>query len=184
MWETTVMHKQVSGRTVNFGPNFPDQSLLRNTPPPQFRKLQIWDDQSLLRNTPPNSENFRFGMTKVYSGIPPPFRKLQIWDDQSLLRNTPPIFGKLQIWDDQSLLQNTPPQQFRNAESYYMWRLYPTGITTRLLSFIFKINPMKSALILCGMFLWFMFFKRKRTPFVLLFPKVADTHCFKTMRLC
>ena len=33
MWETTVMHKQVSGWTVNFGPNFPDQSLLRNTPP-------------------------------------------------------------------------------------------------------------------------------------------------------
>ena len=51
MWETTVMHKQVPGWTVNFGPNFPDQSLLRNTPP-HFWKLQIWDDQSLLRNTP------------------------------------------------------------------------------------------------------------------------------------
>ena len=48
-----------------------DQSLLRNTPP-HLRKLQIWDDQSLLQNTPhPNSENFRFGMTKVYSKIPP-----------------------------------------------------------------------------------------------------------------
>ena len=47
-----------------------DQSLLRNTPPSQ--KLQIWDDQSLLRNNPPPiSENFRFGMTKVYSKIPP-----------------------------------------------------------------------------------------------------------------
>ena len=131
MWETTVMHKQVSGRTVNFGPNFPDQSLLRNTPPhfgklqiwddqsllrntppPHFGKLQIWDDQSLLWNTPPPPfwktsdlelpkftpeypppilENFRFGMTKVYSGITPPhFRKLQIWNDQSLLWNTPP----------------------------------------------------------------------------------------------
>ena len=108
MWETTVMHKQVSGWTVNFGPNFPDQSLLRNTPP-HFGKLKIWDDQSLLWNTPPPfqktsdlgwpkftpeyppsfwktsdlgwpkftpeyppiSENFRFGMTKVYAGIPP-----------------------------------------------------------------------------------------------------------------
>ena len=230
MWETTVMHKQVSGWTVNFGPNSPvypflelktrkppppfwktsdlgwpkftpkyppptfwktsdlgwpkftpkypphfgklqiwddqsllrntpppfwktsdlgwpkftpkypphfgklqiwdDQSLLRNTPPPHFGKLQIWDDQSLLRNTPPILENFRFGMTKVYSEIPPPilenfrfgmtkvyseippphFGKLQIWDDQSLLRNNPPPhFGKLQIWDDQSLLRNTPP---------------------------------------------------------------------------
>ena len=165
-----MIQKQVSGRTVNFGPNFPDQSLLRNNPPPpfrktsdlgspkftpeyppHFRKLQIWDHQSLLQNTPPFrktsdlgspkftpeyppiSENFRFGMTKVYSKIPPPphFRKLQIWDDQSLLQNTPPPppisenfrfgmtkvyskippppFRKLLIWDDQSLLQNTPP---------------------------------------------------------------------------
>ena len=120
MWETTVMHKQVSGWTVNFGPNFPDQSLLWNTPPPisenfrfgmtkvyseippHFRKLQIWDDQSLLRNAPP----------------PTHFRKLQIWDDQSLLRNTPPPthFRKLQIWDDQSLLRNTPPPHFRKLQ--------------------------------------------------------------------
>ena len=97
-------------------------------PPPW--KLQIWDDQSLLWNTPlPPNENFRFEMTKVYSGIlpntPPPNKKLQIWDDQSLLPNThqmktsdlrwpkftleyPPSNEKLQIWDDQSLLQNTP----------------------------------------------------------------------------
>ena len=55
-----------------------DQSLQRNTPPPaHFGKLQIWDDQSLQQNTPPPpiSENFRFGMTKVYSRIPPLFRK-------------------------------------------------------------------------------------------------------------
>ena len=198
------MHKQVCGWTVNFGPNFPVSPFLelktRKPPSPHFGKLQIWDDQSLLWNTPPppnnNSENFRFGMTKVYSGIPPQqqFGKLQIWDDQSLLRNTPPFrklqiwddqcllrntphFGKLQIWDDQSLLRNTPPQfrktsdlgwpkfipeypsqfrktsdlgwpnftpeyppnencqrvqvrDFQNTESYYMWRLYPTRITT------------------------------------------------------
>ena len=42
---------------------------------------------------PPHLENFRFGMTKVYSRIPPQFGKLQIWDDQSLLRNTPPHFA-------------------------------------------------------------------------------------------
>ena len=105
----SVMHKQVSGWTVNFvqilqkapfwnfrpeSPSPPpqnkklqiwdDQSLLRNTPPNE--KLQIWDDQSLLWNTPP-MKNFRFEMTKVYSGIPPN-EKLQIWDDQTLLRNT------------------------------------------------------------------------------------------------
>ena len=158
------MHKQVSGWTVNFGPNFPespflelktgitpphfeklqiwdDQSLLWNTPP-HFRKLQIWDDQSLLQNTPPPfrktsdlgwpkftleyppfqktsdlgwpkftleyppiSENFRFGMTKVYSRIPP---------------HTPP----------QWKLSESPVRDFLNTEIYYMWRLYPTRITT------------------------------------------------------
>ena len=159
MWETTVMHKQVSGWTVNFGPNFPDQSLLRNTPP-HFGKLQIWDDQSLLRNTPPH------------------FGKLQIWDDQSLLQNTPPFrktsdFGWPKFtpeypppfrktsdlgWPKFTLeyppiLENfrfgmnkvysgiPPPNEncqrvqvrdFQNTESYYMWRLYPTRITTSL----------------------------------------------------
>ena len=98
MWETTVMHKQVSGWTVNFGPNSPVYPLLRNTPPPIL-------------------ENFWFGMTKVYSEIPPQFGKLQIWDDQSLLWNTPPPptnFGKFQIWDDQSLLRNTPSPNLEN----------------------------------------------------------------------
>ena len=99
-------------------------------PPPHFGKLQIWDHQSLLRNTPPPiSENFRFGITKVYSGIPPPFRKTSDLGSLKLLRNTPPPlenfrfgitkvysgippFGKLQIWDHQSLLRNTPPPHF------------------------------------------------------------------------
>ena len=71
-------------------------------PPPHFGKLQIWDDQSLLRNTPPISENFRFGMTKVYSGIPPSNENCQ----------------RVQVGD------------FLNTEIYYMWRLYPTRITT------------------------------------------------------
>ena len=159
MWETTVMHKQVSGWTVNFGPNFPDQSLLWNTPPPNFGKLQIWDDQSLLRNTPPILESFRFGMTKVYSRIPPLFGKLQVWDDQSLLQNTPPPIRKtsdlgwpkfapeypppFQKTSDLGWPKFTPeyppPQEncqrvqvrdFLNTEIYYMWRLYPTRITT------------------------------------------------------
>ena len=131
MWETTVMHKQVSGCTVNFGSNFPESPFLesqtRKPPlpqfwktldlgwpkftleyPPNFGKLQIWDDQSLLWNTPP------FGKLQIWDDQSllqntPSFRKLQIWNDQSFLRNTPPHFGKLQIWDDQSFLQNTSP---------------------------------------------------------------------------
>ena len=125
--------------------------------PPHFGKLQIWDDQSLLWNTPPILENFRFGMAKVYSGIPPPFRKTSDlgWPKftpeyppisenfrfgmTKVYSGIPPHFGKLQIWDGQSLLRNTPPnencqrvqvQDFQNTESYYMWRLYPTRITT------------------------------------------------------
>ena len=167
MWETTVMHKQVSGWTVNFGPNSPVYPFLelktripppfsktsdlgwpKFTPkyPPHFGKLQIWDDQSLLRNTPPFWKTSDLGWPKFTPKFPPHFGKLQIWDDQSLLRNTPPFwktsdlgwpkftlkyppilenfrfgmtkvyseippphFGKLQIWDDQSLLRNTPP---------------------------------------------------------------------------
>ena len=118
-----------------------DQSLLRNTPPNE--KLKIWDDQSLLRNTLPpkmkNFKNFRFEITKVYSGISPqmknfrfeiwddqillwntpPNEKLKIWDDQSLLRNTPPPppNEKLQIWDDQSLLLNTPSPQWKTSKT-------------------------------------------------------------------
>ena len=129
------MHKQVSGCTVNFGPNFPESPFLES----QTRKPP-----------PPISENFRFGMTKVYPGIPPHFGKLQIWDDQSLLRNTPPIsenfrFGMTKVYSGIPPLSENfrfgmtkvysgippPPREFKNAESYYMWRLYPTGITTR-----------------------------------------------------
>ena len=75
----------------------------------------------------PTMKNFRFQMTKVYSGGMPPNEKLQIWDDESLLQNTPqwktldfrwpkfthwnahPTNEKLQIWDDQSLLRNAHP---------------------------------------------------------------------------
>ena len=116
-----------------------DQSLLQNTPPPHFGKLQTWGDQVYSGIPhPPISENFRFGMTKVYSRIPTPppilenfrFGMTKVYSRIP----APPHFGKLQIWDDQSLLQNTPPpREFKNAESYYMWRLYPTGITTRYL---------------------------------------------------
>ena len=95
----SVMHKQVSGWTVNFCPNFPESPFLefqtRKLPPPHFRKLQIWDDQSLLRNTPPpfwKTSDLRW--PKFTPKYPPLFRKLQIWDDQSLLRNTPPPFRK------------------------------------------------------------------------------------------
>ena len=93
---------------------------------------------------------------------PPPFWKTSDLRWPKFTPEYPPHFGKLQIWDDQSLLRNTPPfrktsdlgwpkftpeypspqnencervqvREFQNTESYYMWRLYPTRITTRLL---------------------------------------------------
>ena len=68
-------------------------------PPPHFGKLQIWDGQSLLWNTPlPILENFRFGMTKLYSGIPLPFRKTSdLGWPKFTLEYPPPHFGKIQI---------------------------------------------------------------------------------------
>ena len=102
MWETTVMHKQVSGWTVNFGPNFPEYPFLElktrippppppfwktsdlrwpkftlEYPPPHFGKLQIWDDQSLLRNTPhPFWKTSDLGWPKFTPEYPPPPMKI------------------------------------------------------------------------------------------------------------
>ena len=126
----SVMHKQVSGWTVNFCPNSPESPFLEfqtRKPPPHFGKLQIWDDQP-PKYPSPISENFRFEMTKVYSEIPPPFwntsdlrwpkftPKYPPFSENFRFEMTkvyseipPPHFGILQIWDDQSLLQNTPP---------------------------------------------------------------------------
>ena len=129
MWETTVMHKQVSGCTVNFGPNFPESPFLESQTrkPPPFGKLQIWDDQSLLHNTPPFQKTSNLGWPK-FTPEYPPFRKTSdlgwpkftpeyptFWKTSDLgwpkftPEYPPPHFGKLQIWDDQSLLRNTPP---------------------------------------------------------------------------
>ena len=105
MWETTVMHKQVSGWTVNFGPNFPEYPFLE-------LKTRI--------PPPPISETSDLGWPKFTPEYPPHFGKLQIWDDQSLLRNTPPNEN----------CQRVQVRDFQNTESYYMWRLYPTRITT------------------------------------------------------
>ena len=92
------MHKQVSGGTVNFCPNFPEISGIsdQKAPPPisenfRFEMIKVYSEiPPFLENFrfemtkvdsefppfPPISENFRFEMTKVYSRItPPPFQK-------------------------------------------------------------------------------------------------------------
>ena len=131
MWETTVMHKQVSGWTVNFGPNFPESPFMELktgiTPPPPFRKTSDLGWPKFTREYPP-----------------PHFRKLQIWEDQSLLWNTPqppptpPQFQKTSDLGWPKFTPEYPPienchrvqvRDFLNTKIYYMWRLYPTRIT-------------------------------------------------------
>ena len=91
------------------------------------------------QNTPPPiSENFRFGMTKVYSGIPPPFRKTSDlgWPKFTLeypLFPPPPSLPN-------GNCQRVQVRDFQNTESYYMWRLYPTRITTSFCILLTKVK--------------------------------------------
>ena len=85
----------------------------QKAPPPPFIsenfRFGMTKVYSGIPHSPPISENFRFGMTKVYSGIPLPNENCR----------------RVQV------------REFQNTESYYMWRLYPTRITTSFL----KLKP-------------------------------------------
>ena len=136
MWETTVMHKQVSGWTVNFGPNspvYPFLELNSGIPPPPFRKTSDLGWPKFTPEYPPISENFRFGMTKVYSGIPPLLENFR-FGMTKVYSGIPPPFRKTSDlgWPKftPEYPPTPPPPEFQNTESYYMWRLYPTLITT------------------------------------------------------
>ena len=112
----SVMHKQVSGWTVNFVQILQKAPFWNFRPSAENEKLQIWDDQSLLQNTPHQMKNFRFEMTKVYSGIPPPNEKLPIWDDQSLLRNTPPQWKTSDLRWPKFTLKYPPPLKWKTSD--------------------------------------------------------------------
>ena len=154
MWETTVMHKQVSDWTVKFGPNFPESPFLelktRNPPPPPFWKTSDlgWpkftpEYPPPFRKTsdlgwpkftpeypPPISENFRFGMTKVYSRIPPISENFR-FGMTKVYSGIPPLWKlSLRIPPPCENCQRVQVREFQNTKSYYMWRLYPTRITT------------------------------------------------------
>ena len=60
--------------------------------PPPNEKLQIWDDQSLLWNTP-QMKNFRFEMTKVYSGILPPPQ--MVWNSRKGLSGDCKVYSRI-----------------------------------------------------------------------------------------
>ena len=82
---------------------------------PPNEKLQISDDQSLLLECPPKMKNFRFEMTKIYSGMPPQWKTLDLEMTWSLLQNAPHN-EKLQIWDDQSLLIGIPRPKWKTSD--------------------------------------------------------------------
>ena len=68
----SVMHNQVSGWTVNFCPNFPESPFLEfQTRKPPILENFRFEMTKVYSGMPPLSENFRFEMTKVYSRIPP-----------------------------------------------------------------------------------------------------------------
>ena len=123
MWETTVMHKQVSGWTVNFCPNSPVYPFLelktRIPPPPISENFRFGMTKVLLQNTPPpfwKTSDLRW--PKFTPAYPPPFRKTSDLGWPKFTLEYPPPFGKLQIWYHQSLLRNTPlPPQWKLSES-------------------------------------------------------------------
>ena len=126
----SVMHKQVSSWTVNFCPNSPESPFLEfqtRKPPlqkkwktsdlrwPKFtpeyppnKKLQISDDQSLLWNTPP-MKNFRFEMTKVYSGIPSPQMKNFRFEMTKVYSGIPPPMKNFRF-EMTKVYSGIPPQ--------------------------------------------------------------------------
>ena len=114
MWETTVMHKQVSGCTVNFGPNFPVYPFLelktRIPPPPPFWKTSDLGWPKFTAEYPPILENFRFGMAKVYSGMSPPFWKTSDLGWPKFTPEYPPPFWKTSDLGWPKFTPEYPPQ--------------------------------------------------------------------------
>ena len=132
MWETTVMHKQVSGRTVNFGPNFPDQSLLRNTPPPENWNLgRSWHFVTFqFQNTPPQKLKFRQILALCDFSVleyPPPPENWNLgrsWHFVTFqFQNTPP--PKIEIYADLGTLWlfsfRIPPPENWNLGRSSQW---------------------------------------------------------------
>ena len=84
MWETICDAQTGFWLNSKFLPKFSRKPLSgisdQKAPPPPFRKTSDlrWQKFTPEYPPPPISENFRFEMTKVYSGIPPPlFRKMR-----------------------------------------------------------------------------------------------------------
>ena len=153
MWET-ICDAWACWSGWNFGPNSTEYpySEIQNTPPkwnmPESPSSRVSEyppppesKSRSFRIPPPIPENFRFGMTKVYSGIPPPFQKTSDLGWPKFTPEYPPPilenfrFGMTKVYSGiptppNENCQRVQVRDFQNTESYYMWRLYPTRITT------------------------------------------------------
>ena len=76
------------------------------------------------QKAPPPMKNFRFEMTKVYSGIPPQNEKLQIWDDQGLLWNTSPHLKNFRFEMTKVYSGIPPPMKNFRFEMTKMTKVY------------------------------------------------------------
>ena len=110
--------------------------------PPSISENFRFGMTKVYSRIPPISENFRFGMTKVYSGIPPlpPFRKTSDLGWPKFTPEYPP---------PNKNCQRVQVREFQNAESYYMWRLYPTRKTTRCFKLL-KCLSFSHTVLSCG----------------------------------
>ena len=86
----------------------------RIPPPPSNWKLQIWDDQSLLRNSP-QMKNFRFKMTKIYSGIPPPMKNFR-FEMTKVYSWIPPPQMKNFRFEMTKVYSGIPPQKWKTSD--------------------------------------------------------------------
>ena len=114
MWETICdaqAHSCTHSSNSKFLSKFSSWPFLefQTVYPPNWKTSDLrWPKFTLVY--PPQLKNFRFEMTKIYSGLPPPKWKTSDlrWAKFTLVY---PPNEKLQIWDDQSLLRFTPPPQ-------------------------------------------------------------------------
>ena len=139
------MHKQVSDCTVNFCPNSPESPFLefqtRMSPPPM--KNFRFEMTKVYSGIPPKMKNFRFEMTKVYSGIPPPKMKNFRFEMTKVYSGIPPQNEKLQISGDQS--PEYPPPPMKNFR-FQMTKVYSGIPPPKMKNFRFEVTKVYSGI--------------------------------------
>ena len=122
MWETICdaqagfwLHYKFLSKFSSLPPNWNFTPVY----PPQLKNFRFEMTKVYSGLPPPlKLKNFRFEMTKVYSRLPPQLKNFR-FEMAKVYSGLLPPTEKLQIWDGQSLLRFTPP----NSPGDRMWRL-------------------------------------------------------------